>query len=122
LPERAWVSDFWFGQSAAFAGVWLSSGEQVEFRRRWAEARRSVARPRLVVLLDAPTEVLMNRIRRRGRAGEDCLTGGGIDRIRENIRIEARRPDVGPVMHLTLDTLDKSKPMIEEVSAAMQSW
>ena len=119
LPEGTWVSDFWFGQSAAFARAWLSSGEQAEFRRRWAEARRSVVRPRLIVLLDAPTEVLLNRIRQRGRAGEQSLTTEILNQIRENIRTETRQPDVGPVMHLTLD---EAQPMIEEISAAMQSW
>ncbi len=119
LPEGSWVSDFWFGQSAAFADTWLASGEQAEFRRRWAEARRSVVRPRLIVLLDAPTEVLLNRIRRRGRGGEESLTAEILDQIREKIRIETRQPDVGPVMHVTLD---ESQPMIEEISAAMQSW
>jgi deoxyadenosine/deoxycytidine kinase len=119
LPEASWVSDFWFGQSAAFAHAWLSSAQQAEFCRRWAEARRSVVRPRLIVLLDAPNDVLLNRIGHRGRAGEESLTAEILNQIRENVRIEVRRPDVGPVMYLTLD---ESQPMIEEISAAMQSW
>jgi len=66
-PGRWWVSDFWFDQSLAFARVWLARPELADFQARWEEARKQVARPKLLVLLDVSSEVLFRRVQDRGR-------------------------------------------------------
>jgi 2-amino-4-hydroxy-6-hydroxymethyldihydropteridine diphosphokinase len=109
------VSDFWFDQSAAFARVWLAPDQFVEFARRFAEIQRSVARPKLLVLLDAPTDELLARINRRGRRGETSLTIEQIERIRQSIFGQAALPDVGPVLRIA--SLGPEEPLAEAIAA-----
>ncbi|MBN1395783.1 MAG: 2-amino-4-hydroxy-6-hydroxymethyldihydropteridine diphosphokinase [Pirellulales bacterium] len=98
LPNCWAVSDFWFDQSAAFAGAWLPPSRIDEYMRRFEAARQGVAQPRLLVLLDAPAETLHDRVRERGRASERRLTVAHLDRIRRKVVERAARPGVGPVL------------------------
>ena len=78
--DRPTVSDFWFAQSPAFASVWLREEQMPAYLARWKELQAEVVRPRLTVLLRAPMEALLARIRTRGRGGEEFLT---IERLRQ---------------------------------------
>ncbi len=94
------VSDFWFDQSAAFARAWLPAEQLPAFLERVSsELRRDVVRPKLIVLLDAPAEELLARVRRRGRACERRLTRDQLDRIRQACCEQAGRPELGPVLY-----------------------
>lgn len=117
-PGGPAVSDFWFDQSLAFAGVWLPPGRLDAFRRAWEELRRGVVRPKLTVLLDAPTDRLLERIRRRGCPAERRLSAELLDRIRDAILTLASRPDQGPLLRLTNDDPDRS---LDEVTAAVEA-
>ncbi len=92
------VSDFWFDQSAAFARAWLPSERLEAFLRQYERLRETVVRPRLIVLLDAPVDELVNRIRNRGRQCEQRLTAAQLDRIRQAVIDQAAGADVGPVL------------------------
>ncbi len=99
-PAVAWtVSDFWLGQSAAFARAWLPAQRWPAFLEQYAELRQNVARPKLVVLLDAPAEELLARVRQRGRACERHLTAEQLDRIRRAVQEQVRQSEVGPVLY-----------------------
>ncbi|MFH1921291.1 MAG: 2-amino-4-hydroxy-6-hydroxymethyldihydropteridine diphosphokinase [Planctomycetota bacterium] len=117
-PGRLWVSDFWFNQCLAFAEVWLSPERFEAFCRQWEEARRTVVRPKLTVLLDAPSDQLLERIRRRGRRCERRLTVGLLERIRQTILTQASRTGQGPVLRLTDDDPARN---LDEVSAAIEA-
>ncbi|NQU21839.1 MAG: 2-amino-4-hydroxy-6-hydroxymethyldihydropteridine diphosphokinase [Candidatus Nealsonbacteria bacterium] len=118
-PRRQWtVSDFWFDQSAAFAEVWLPADRLEAFLERWHEARARVARPKLIVLLEAPAEELLRRVQRRGRPGEQTLTAQQLQRIARAIADRANRPDQGPVMKLAAEDTNR---ILDEVHAAMQA-
>jgi len=98
-PNRAWtVSDFWFGQSAAFAKAWLSADQWPAFVEQYNRLRCNVTRPKLIVLLDAPAEELLRRVGDRGRACEQRLTFEQLDRLRRAFSDERGGPDVGPVL------------------------
>jgi len=112
------VSDFWFDQSWAFASVWLPGPQQEAYRRRWERARCSVVQPKLTVLLDAPTEVLLERIRCRGCPGEQRLDAPTLERIRGAIVGLALRPGIGPVLRIPNGTPEQ---VLEETSAAIES-
>lgn len=112
------ISDFWFDQSAAFAQVWLAPEKFAEFAERFEEIKREVVRPKLLVLLDAPSEDLYARIRRRGRPGEDLLSVEQLERIRQSILRQAALPDAGPVLKLTSKSLGES---LFDVTAAIES-
>jgi deoxyadenosine/deoxycytidine kinase len=97
--NRAWtVSDFWLGQSPAFAKAWLAADQWPAFVEQYAPLRGGVARPKLVVLLDAPAEELLRRVRERGRACEQQLTFEQLDRLRRAFTEQRGEPDVGPVL------------------------
>ncbi len=117
-PDRLWVSDFWFNQSLAFAGVWLPPERIDAFRQRWEEARRTVVQPKLVVLLDTPTGKLMERIRRRARPPEQRLSAEVVERIRQAILGQAGQLGQGPMLRLGGGDLSR---ILEEVLAAIEA-
>ncbi len=110
------VSDFWFDQSLAFAGVWLSGEQREAYRCRWQTSRRKVARPRLIVLLDASAEELHERVRCRGRDCEQDLSPEQLDRIHKAVVAEATARGRGPVLRLAGKAPDQ---MLEEALAAV---
>ena len=116
--QRLVVSDFWFDQSLAFAGVWLAPERREAFERFWQEAGRDVVPPKLTVLLDAPLDQLLDRIRRRGRPCEMGLGPEVLERIRQAILARAGQPGRGPVLRLTYD---EPRPALDEVLAAIDA-
>lgn len=64
------VSDYLFSKDRLFAALTLSDDEMALYERIYQMLRPRVATPDLVVYLQARTPVLLERIRRRGRAAE----------------------------------------------------
>jgi len=116
---RLWVSDFWFNQCLAYAGVWLAPERLDEYRRRWEDARRTVVTPKLTVLLDAPADWLLERIERRGRRGERRLSAATLERVRQAILAEAGRPGQGPVLRLAGE--GPARTLLREVLGAVEA-
>jgi 2-amino-4-hydroxy-6-hydroxymethyldihydropteridine diphosphokinase len=114
VKDQPVVSDFWFEQSPAFASVWLPAEHAPEYLARWAELRQTVVRPRLTVLLRAPMDILLARIRARGRAGEEVLTVERMERIEHALEERAATAE-GPV--LKLDAMDKEAALRELLAA-----
>ncbi|MCE5267079.1 MAG: 2-amino-4-hydroxy-6-hydroxymethyldihydropteridine diphosphokinase [Planctomycetaceae bacterium] len=115
-PTSRWhVSDFWFEQSAAFARVWLASAQLPAFLEQQNRLAASVLRPRLVVRLDAPAEVLLERVGQRGRTCERRLTVEQLDRIRRSVIEQTMAPNVGPV--LCLSSKDAEAALVEALAA-----
>jgi 2-amino-4-hydroxy-6-hydroxymethyldihydropteridine diphosphokinase len=111
------ISDFWFDQSTAFARAWLPVERLGEYLEKYERLRQTVAAPRLIVLLDAPADELLARVRRRGRPCERHLTVEALARIRQAILQEAERPGVGPVLRAGGDD---AETVFAEVLAAVQ--
>jgi deoxyadenosine/deoxycytidine kinase len=84
----------------------------------WQEARQKVVQPKLIVLLDAPAETLMERIRRRSRRGEQYLNPEQLDRIRQSILDQASQPGLGPVLKTSGADIQSA---LTETLAAMQA-
>ncbi len=112
------VSDFWFDQSLAFARVWLPPESRGEFSAQFEAARQTVARPRLVVLLQSTGQELYERVVRRGRACERGLTAEVLEQIAMAIDRQTRLPDVGPVLRIGGGGL---AAVVDEVSAAVDA-
>lgn len=110
------VSDFWFDQSLAFSRAWLPQERLPELVERWAAIRQGVPHPRLVILLDAPAEVLVSRLQARGRPCERNLTEDQLERIRRALLETIGRPDVGPILRLPSD--DPEIALTEAAAAA----
>ncbi len=64
------VADYLFAKDRLFASLTLSNDEMALYDRIYQMLRPRVATPDLVVYLQARTPVLLDRIRRRGRAAE----------------------------------------------------
>ncbi|MEN6452183.1 MAG: 2-amino-4-hydroxy-6-hydroxymethyldihydropteridine diphosphokinase [Thermoguttaceae bacterium] len=99
VADGPWsISDFWFGQSAAFARVWLPPERFALFLERERELHSAVARPRLIVLLTASADVLQARVAERGRCCERRLTAEQLGRIQQSVIEQTAHRDVGPVL------------------------
>jgi len=56
---------FLVDQSAAFARAWLSAEQLPAYLEQYEQLHRDVVQPKLIVLLDAPAEMLVTRVRGR---------------------------------------------------------
>jgi 2-amino-4-hydroxy-6-hydroxymethyldihydropteridine diphosphokinase len=115
---RLAVSDFWFDQSLAFARVWLPPDRFAAFVGLWQQLRPGVVRPKLLVLLDAPAERLLQRVVRRGRRGEQDLSRQQLDEIRRSVVSQATQPNQGPLLQLSTDDFEE---VFSEVLAAVEA-
>jgi deoxyadenosine/deoxycytidine kinase len=70
LFAQATLCDYVFEKSRLFAYLNLDDSELFIFERLFSLLAEGVPKPDLVVYLQAPTEVLMRRVRSRGRAEE----------------------------------------------------
>jgi deoxyadenosine/deoxycytidine kinase len=68
------IVDYVFEKSKLFAYLNLDDSEVLLYEKLYDLLAESVPRPDLVVYLQAPTEILMKRIRSRGRPEEDQLS------------------------------------------------
>ena len=74
LFKHVTLSDYLFDKSKLFAYLNLDDSELLIYEKLYALLAEGVPRPDLVVYLQAPTEVLMRRIRSRGRPEEASLS------------------------------------------------
>jgi deoxyguanosine kinase len=74
LFAQATLSDYVFEKSKLFAYLNLEDSELLIHEKLYGLLAESVPKPDLVVYLQAPTEVLMKRIRSRGRPEETRLS------------------------------------------------
>jgi len=73
LFQQQTLSDYLFDKSKLFAYLNLEDSELLIYEKLWSLLVEGVPRPDLVVYLQAPTEVLLRRIRQRGRPEEARL-------------------------------------------------
>jgi deoxyadenosine/deoxycytidine kinase len=74
LFAQCTLLDYVFEKSKLFAYLNLEDSELLIYEKLYALLAESVPRPDLVVYLQAPTEVLVKRIRQRGRPEESHLS------------------------------------------------
>jgi deoxyguanosine kinase len=94
------VSDYLFAKDRLFAEKTLPELE-LELYDRFASALgESAPVPDLVVWLEAPTEVLLQRIARRRAPGEAAITAEYIDDLRERYERLWRRWSASPLLRI----------------------
>ena len=74
LFAQCTILDYVFEKSKLFAYLNLEDSELLIYEKLYALLSETVPRPDLVVYLQAPTEVLVKRIRQRGRPEESHLS------------------------------------------------
>lgn len=75
------VADYLFAKDRLFASLTLSNDEMALYDRIYQMLRPRVATPDLVVYLQARTPVLLDRIRRRGRAAEKPIRAEYVEEV-----------------------------------------
>ena len=74
LFKHVTLADYLFDKSKLFAYLNLDDSELLIYEKLYALLAEGIPRPDLVVYLQAPTDVLMRRIRSRGRPEEASLS------------------------------------------------
>jgi deoxyadenosine/deoxycytidine kinase len=81
LFSRSIVSDYVFARDRIYAALTLSPDELAMYERVYELLGPRVVRPDLVVYLQARGEVLLQRVRRRGRAHERFAEAAWLDEV-----------------------------------------
>jgi 2-amino-4-hydroxy-6-hydroxymethyldihydropteridine diphosphokinase len=110
------ISDYWFEQSICFAELGLPADPLAEYVERWRGAAAKVVSPKLLVVLDAPDDVLWRRIGVRGRPLAPWLTVEWLAQLRQCLLERASPAGRGPVLRLDGANLNEA---IDELSAAI---
>jgi len=83
LFEPVRVADFVIEKDRLFAEVNLSKEEMQLYDKVYDHLTIDAPRPDLVIYLQAPVDVLLDRINRRGNPNEKYLTGDYLERLNE---------------------------------------
>jgi deoxyadenosine/deoxycytidine kinase len=86
LFERNTVADYIFAKDKIFAELTLSGDERALYERIYSLLDKRIRKPDLVVFLDARTEVLLRRLRRRNRPYERHLGREYLEKLAEAYR------------------------------------
>lgn len=73
LFSKLYVSDYLFAKDRIFAEQTLAGHELELYYRFGSLLSQNIAKPNFVLFLDAPTEVIMSRIERRGIKAEQAI-------------------------------------------------
>jgi len=83
LFKRVIVSDYLFEKDSIFAHTNLSDDEFWLYERLFQILKKRVTSPDLVIFLQAQTEILMERIRKRERKYEESISFKYLDKINQ---------------------------------------
>jgi deoxyguanosine kinase len=83
LFEQRYVADFLFDKDALFAQLTLSEAEMGLYRQIYQHLSPQVPVPDLVIYLQAPTTVLMERVRRRAKDYEKSISEDYLRKLSE---------------------------------------
>jgi len=100
------VADYLFAKDRLFASLTLSNDELALYERIYQMLRPRVATPDLVVYLQAPTPVLLERIRRRGRTAEKPIRAEYVEEVSRAYAEFFFRYEEGPLLIVDVSELD----------------
>lgn len=83
LFEKAVISDYLFDKDRLFARIILDDNEFWLYEQLFQLLRKRISPPDLVIFLQARTDVLMDRIRKRGRKYERGISEDYLEAINE---------------------------------------
>lgn len=106
LFDETIVTDYVFERDRVFASLNLTEHELALYDRIYRLLARDVARPDLVVYLQARTDVLIARIRRRGRPFEAGIDPAYLDSLSDSYNQFFMRYEAAPVLIVNTEKLD----------------
>lgn len=115
-PSAA-ISDFWTGQSLAYSRLGLSHDDRVELEDTWRAHENRIGSPKLLVLLDAPDQWLVERAAATGRSSPNDPSNR-LGHLRSELADVASCARRGPVLQL-----DATQPgwVLTELTAAIEA-
>ena len=120
LLQQYSVSDYLFEKCRLFSSITLSEAELTLFDRVYEILRRQVPKPDLVVHLHAPVDVLLERIRSRGRDYEQDMEPGYLASLHDRYNEMFARYD-GPVLSIDTTNVDFREPgAVDQLLAAIR--
>ena len=81
--QHLFVSDYIFAKDRLFAEQTLSGEEFGLYERFSSLLANQVAKPDFVLFLDAPTDIIMGRIQKRGISSEQTIQAEYLDELRQ---------------------------------------
>jgi deoxyadenosine/deoxycytidine kinase len=81
--QAALVTDFSPGKDLVFAKMNLDGADLALFEYVYKDLTKRLVRPQIAVFLDLPIDVLMERIKRRGRPYEQGVPASYVERLRD---------------------------------------
>ena len=90
----------------------------VEYRRFWQDLTGQLSEPDQILLLEAPPDELLNRIRRRGRPFEQSICKGYLEQLATGLREMYRDASEGSVQRFDSTNLSE---LVRVVPATMVS-
>lgn len=123
LFEENVVCDYLFEKDRVFAALNLTEHELALYDRIYGMLASEVRRPDLVVYLQARTEVVMARIKRRGRPFEVGIDPAYIDKLADAYNSYFMRYDAAPVLIVNTERMDFviSREDFEDLFRAVES-
>jgi deoxyadenosine/deoxycytidine kinase len=100
------VSDYLFAKDGIFAGVTLSRDELGLYRQIFQLLDAQIPRPDLVIYLEARTDVLVRRIRKRDRDFERSITPEYLERLTEAFRSFFHHYTEAPLLVINCSEID----------------
>uniref|UniRef100_A0A7C4G9H6 Deoxynucleoside kinase n=1 Tax=candidate division WOR-3 bacterium TaxID=2052148 RepID=A0A7C4G9H6_UNCW3 len=123
LFEQTVVSDYLFDRDRIFAGLNLTEHEFALYERIYEFVKEETPRPDTVVYLQARPEVLLARIRRRGRHFEEAIDPGYIESLANLYNAFFMHYEDAPLLIVNTDQLDfvSTREDFEELFRAIES-
>ena len=122
LLQQFSVSDYLFEKCRLFSSITLSAAEMTLFDRVYEILRRQVPKPDLVVHLHAPVDVLVSRIRSRGREYERGMDEDYLAQLDTQYREMFARYDDARVISIDTTDIDFREPhMVDRLLETIRS-
>jgi deoxyadenosine/deoxycytidine kinase len=123
LFQQRVVSDYMFAKDRIFAYINLNDDELALYERLVKILEKDIAKPDVVLYLQATTDVLMERIRKRGRPYERSMPRDYIDTLNRAYNHFFFHYDDTPLIMVNTDSLDlpKSQTHIDRLIEVMNS-
>lgn len=109
LFEQKIVSDYIFAKDRIFAYINLNDDELALYERLVKILEKDIAKPDVVIYLQATTDVLLERIRKRGRPFEKDMPHDYIDTLNRAYNHFFFHYDDTPLIMVNTDSLDLPK-------------
>jgi deoxyadenosine/deoxycytidine kinase len=114
LFSQSTVADYLFAKDRIFAALTLAPEELALYERVYELLGPRVVRPDLVVYLQARTEVLLARIKKRGRDFERGFDAGYLEALAKAYNDFFFHYDDGPLLVVNASDVDLSAPEDQE--------